>query len=110
MVLSSAQETHHDLVRKDKFKVPVNRTDVERDWKGRGFSCDLFTDPPGREWNDFVHKDDELVAVVQGTMRFDIGEEEMVLKPGDEVFIPAGTKHSTKNVGNGVAEWLYGYG
>lgn len=68
MVLSSAQETHHDLVRKDKFKVPVNRTDVERDWKGRGFSCDLFTDPPGREWNDFVHKDDELVAVVQGAV------------------------------------------
>lgn len=56
MVLSSAHQTHHDLVRKGKFKAPVQRGDVEADWRGRGFSCSLFTDPPGREWNDFVHK------------------------------------------------------
>lgn len=39
---------------------------VAQDWKKRGFSCDLWVDPPGRRWEDFVHAVDELVMVVEG--------------------------------------------
>lgn len=28
--------------------------DVERDWKPRGYSCDLFVDPPGAQAIDQV--------------------------------------------------------
>lgn len=33
--------------RKKKFATPVKREDVERDWRPRGYSVDLFVDPPG---------------------------------------------------------------
>ncbi|KAL4437200.1 hypothetical protein ABPG75_004339 [Micractinium tetrahymenae] len=96
-------------LRKHKFPVPVKREDVERDWKPRGYSCDLFVDPPGKAWVDFVHREDELVTVVSGKMEFTIGGDRVELEPGDEVFIPAGAKHSTKNIGDSDAHWLYGY-
>lgn len=28
-----------------------------------GYSCDLWVDPPGRTWEDFVHDTDEKVYV-----------------------------------------------
>ncbi|XSG85624.1 MAG: hypothetical protein ACPW60_02645 [Methylohalobius sp. ZOD2] len=28
---------------------------IAQDWKGRGFSCDLWVDSPGQRWEDFVH-------------------------------------------------------
>ncbi|PSC68614.1 cupin domain-containing [Micractinium conductrix] len=107
-MVSSTHE-HHEYLRKHKFPVPVKVEDVERDWRPRGYSCDLFVDPPGKEWTDFVHKEDELVTVVKGTMEFSIGGDRCVVEAGDEVFIPAGAKHSTRNVGEGEAQWLYGY-
>lgn len=32
---------------------------VRTNWQQRGFSCALWTDPPGQVWADFVHPDDE---------------------------------------------------
>ncbi|NJL18541.1 MAG: hypothetical protein HC938_16655 [Nitrospira sp.] len=58
-----------------KFSVPLDREQVAQDWKQRGYSCDLFTDPPGREWHDFVHTTNELVTVVVGKLRLTIGDE-----------------------------------
>jgi quercetin dioxygenase-like cupin family protein len=92
-----------------KFSVPLDRDQVAHDWKKRGYSCDLFTDPPGREWNDFVHTTNELVTVVVGKLRLTIGDEEIVAEPGDEVFIPRGILHSVKNIASSTTQWLYGY-
>ena len=52
-----------------KFAVPLNRQEVSQSWNQRGYSCDVFIDPPGREWNDFVHSTNELVTVVEGKLR-----------------------------------------
>ena len=92
-----------------KFSVPLDRDQVAHDWKQRGYSCDLFTDPPGREWNDFVHTTNELVTVMVGKLRLTIGGEEIVAEPGDEVFIPKNVRHSVKNVSSSTTQWLYGY-
>lgn len=93
-----------------KFARPVDRAAVARDWRARGFSCDLFVDPPGREWNGFVHATDELVTVIQGRLEMAVGEERLVAAPGDEVFIPKGVRHSVRNLSGGTTRWLYGYG
>jgi len=69
----------------------------------------VFTDPPGREWNDFVHATNELVTVIVGKLRLMIGTEEIIAEPGDEVFIPKGVCHSVKNVSSSTTHWLYGY-
>ena len=61
-----AVEAAQDLVTRAKFARPVSAEAVRRDWKARGFGCETFVDPPGREWNDFVHDTDELVTVLKG--------------------------------------------
>lgn len=92
-----------------KFPAPINRDQVAQDWRTRGYSCDVFTDPPGREWNDFVHATNELVTVIVGKLKLTIGGEEIVAEPGDEVFIPKGVRHSVKNMSSSTTHWLYGY-
>jgi mannose-6-phosphate isomerase-like protein (cupin superfamily) len=82
---------------------------VEREWAARGFSCALWTDPPGRVWAGFVHDVDELVMLVEGEEEFEMNGQTYRLRPGEELRIPAGTPHTARNVGTGVSRWLYGY-
>lgn len=85
------------------------RDDVARDWGARGFSCGLWVDPPGQRWEDFVHETDELVIVLEGEMEFEIEGEVHHPGHGEELSIPAGARHSARNIGTTTARWLYGY-
>jgi quercetin dioxygenase-like cupin family protein len=87
----------------------MNQEAVHQDWVKRGFSCDLWIDPPGRYWEDFTHTVDELVMVLEGEVEFEI--DGVVQRPqiGEELFIPAGALHSVRNLGSSTARWLYGY-
>ncbi|GKS58373.1 hypothetical protein YTPLAS18_19000 [Nitrospira sp.] len=89
--------------------VTINRLVVEGSWHSRGFSCAVWVDPPGQVWEDYVHSTDELVMLIEGTLEFAI--EGRVSRPeiGQEVCIPAGIRHSVRNVGGTTARWLYGY-
>ncbi|HEX7926478.1 MAG TPA: cupin domain-containing protein [bacterium] len=92
-----------------RFAAPVEQRNVAQDWSARGYSCQLFVDPPGREWNDFVHRTNELVTVLEGQLRLTVGGAPVVLGPGDEFFIPKHAAHSVKNVHKGTTRWLFGY-
>jgi len=98
-----------NYVTRDKFTVPIDREYVSHSWRDRGYSCEVFIDPPGREWNDFVHSTNELVAVIEGRLRLKVAGEELVVEPGDEAFIPKGARHSVKNIHHATTRWLYGY-
>jgi quercetin dioxygenase-like cupin family protein len=98
-----------EYVTPKKFAVPLNRADVAGSWGDRGYSCDLFVDPPGREWNDFVHATNELVTVVEGKLQMVIDGDVCMAEPGDEVCIPKGACHSVKNIHHATTKWLYGY-
>lgn len=87
----------------------VERSQVEAAWRARGFSCDLWIDPPGQRWEGFTHAVDELVVVVEGEMEFEIAGVVERPQPGAELYIPAGAVHSVRNLGIGEARWLYGY-
>ncbi len=82
---------------------------VAKVWARDGFSCDLWVDPPGREWLDFVHPADERVVVKEGEIEFEVEGARAMLGPGDEVLIPAGSRHSVWNRGSSTARWFYGY-
>ncbi len=82
---------------------------IARDWDARGFSCDVWVDPPGQRWEDFVHDVDELVVVLEGEMEFEVEGKIYRPQPGEELFIPAGARHSARNIGATTARWLYGY-
>lgn len=98
-----------EYVTKQKFALPPNRETIANSWKARGYSCDLFIDPPGREWNNFVHSTNELVTVVEGKLQIEIEGQRVLAEAGDEVFIPRGACHSVKNIHSGTTKWLYGY-
>ncbi|BBL73407.1 cupin domain-containing protein [Methylomagnum ishizawai] len=87
----------------------VDRAAVAEDWRRRGFGCDLWVDPPGQRWEDFVHGVDELVMVVEGRVEFEIDGVVHQPEAGEELLIPAGAVHSVRNLGGGPARWLYGY-
>jgi quercetin dioxygenase-like cupin family protein len=87
----------------------VNRNEIAAAWAKRGFSCDLWTDPPGKRWRDFTHPTDELIVVLEGEMEFEIAGKVSRPAIGQEVLVPAGAVHSTHNMGSTTARWLYGY-
>lgn len=77
--------------------------------RGRGYSCDLLVDPPGRAGLDFVPAGNELVMVMEGELERTIAGESLRVGPGDEVRIPRRARHSVRNVHRGTTRWLYGY-
>lgn len=86
-----------------------DREAVATRWRARGFSCDLWVDPPGQVWADFVHPVDELVMVVEGEVEFEIGGQVHHPARGEELRIPARTSHTVRTLGQGGSRWLYGY-
>jgi len=82
---------------------------IKQDWKERGFSCDIFTDPPEQKWDNFTHDSDELFMVLEGEVELEMNKKVLHLKIGEEIFIPTGTLHSVRNIGMTKSRWLYGY-
>jgi quercetin dioxygenase-like cupin family protein len=87
----------------------MDKKKIKEDWHKRGYSFDIWTDPPGQEWLDFVHSADELVMLIEGDLEVIIGGKKHIPKPGEELFIPRNTSHSVKNIGKTISRWYYGY-
>lgn len=87
----------------------IDRKTIAERWSRDGFTCELWVDPPGQKWLDFVHQTDERVIVKEGRIEFEVEGVRAILGPGDEVFIPAGSRHSVWNRGSSTARWFYGY-
>jgi mannose-6-phosphate isomerase-like protein (cupin superfamily) len=102
-----------ELILRDKWAYPVNPMSVGMDWGRRGYSCDRIADPPDREWRDFEHETGELIVVLDGRLEIEIevdGEVALLdAMAGDEIFVPAGARHTVRNVHTGTTRWLYGY-
>lgn len=86
-----------------------DRKEIAAEWGAKGYSCGLWIDPPGQNWLNFVHETDEVVLVVQGKIRLEVGEDAIEIGPGNEAFIPAGSNHSVYNIGKTESRWYYGY-
>lgn len=82
---------------------------VARRWAAESFSFGVWEDPPGAVSADKVHEADELIYVVSGRMLFEMDSLKTELAAGEETMIPAGTRHTVKNVGTTKARWYYGY-
>ena len=92
------------------YAVPVDHRRVETDWKREGFGFGVFRDPPGQEWNGFVHATDEYVVVADGRLRIQVGTETFDAGPGDLIRVPKHVTHSLKTLSAAGSVWLYGYG
>jgi len=88
--------------------VVVDTDQVAKEWNELGFSCELWEDVPGHEWADCVHETDELFVVVEGSVEIEMGGGTLRPQVGHEVYIPAGTQHTVRNVGDATSRWLHG--
>ena len=65
---------------------------------------------PGVASPRHTHPGEEIIYVLEGSLEYEVeGKPPVTLKPGDVLFIPAGTVHSAKNVGSGNAAELATY-
>ncbi len=82
---------------------------IRTDWEARGFSFELWSDPPGQAWSGFVHETDELVMLLEGEVEFSFAGEAIRPGIGEELLIPAGVRHTVVNVGAARNRWCFGY-
>ena len=85
----------------------MNQEQIKKDWESRGYSFGIFKDAPGQVWAGFAHKTDELVVLAEGKIEIEVKSQQP--PGGQEVFIPANTMHTVRNVGKTHNLWYYVY-
>jgi quercetin dioxygenase-like cupin family protein len=83
----------------------IKRIDLQRhdlSAPGREVIQTIVEIAPGVTSSRHTHPGEEIVYVLEGApLQYEVeGKPPVTLKPGDVLFIPAGTVHSAKNVGN----------
>jgi quercetin dioxygenase-like cupin family protein len=65
---------------------------------------------PGSAFGNHKHPGEEIIYVLEGELEYIVeGKPPVILKAGEVLFIPAGTIHSAKNIGNTKASELVTY-
>ena len=109
LIVASAVASHVALAQAPG----ITRTDLQRhdlSVPGREVIQVLVAFAPGVVAPKHSHPGEEIVYVVEGVLEYALeGRPPVTLKAGDTLFIPAGTPHAVKNVGNGNAAELATY-
>jgi hypothetical protein len=85
----------------------VDGAEMERPWNERGFSCELWIEPPGEVGEDYLHATDDLVMVVDG--EFEIDGQVHDPSAGEKLFISARARRTVRNLGCGESCCQNGY-
>lgn len=64
-----------------------------------GYHCTRYTYPPGTVFPDHSHATDKIDAVLAGCLRITTEHEQLNLRAGDFVLIPAGVIHRAEVIG-----------
>lgn len=67
--------------------------------EARGYHVSRYTYPPGTLFPEHTHGVDKVDVVLSGRFRMTVDGEEVVLGPGDAVYLPSGTPHTAEVVG-----------
>jgi quercetin dioxygenase-like cupin family protein len=73
-----------------------------------GYSVYAWSDGRGATYAPHAHDDDQSHWVLRGALALRVDGAEYVLEPGDRDWLPAGTVHSARVVGNGTVTYLIG--
>ena len=91
----------------------IKRTDLQRhdlSVPGREVVQVRVDFDPGYVSPKHTHPGEEIIYVLEGTLEYQIeGQPSRTVKPGEVLFVPAGTIHAAKNVGNGKGAELATY-
>ena len=91
----------------------VKRTDLQThdlSIPGREVVQQMVELQPGVVVGKHTHPGEEVSVVLEGELRLEVaGKPAVTLKAGEVLFVPAGTVHAAKNVGNVTASELATY-
>jgi quercetin dioxygenase-like cupin family protein len=91
----------------------IKRTDLQRhdlSAPGREAMQVRVDIAPGVGFPNHTHPGEEIIYVLAGSLEYQVeGKPPATLHAGDVLFIPAGTVHAAKNVGNDTASELATY-
>ena len=77
--------------------------------EAEGYGVYRWCDRPGAAYGVHIHSDDQSHWVLSGRLRLTVnGSREFELGPGDRDFMPAGTEHSARVVGDEPVVYLVG--
>jgi transcriptional regulator with XRE-family HTH domain len=66
----------------------------------------ILTIRPEDGSGEFRHDGEEFIYMLTGRMRFTVGDDEMVLGPGDSLYFHPRLKHTTKTLGKKPARFI----
>jgi quercetin dioxygenase-like cupin family protein len=81
---------------------------LRRNLEDDGYSVYAWTDGAGATYPPHSHDDDQSHCIVRGALGLTVDGEEYVLRAGDRDWLPAGTVHSARVVGNEAVTYLIG--
>jgi quercetin dioxygenase-like cupin family protein len=64
-----------------------------------GYEVVVYAYREGTVFEEHAHAQDKCDAIIEGFFRIRADEEVFELKPGDRLYIPAGTRHSAEVIG-----------
>ena len=64
-----------------------------------GYEVVVYAYREGTVFEEHVHPHDKCDAVIEGFFRIRVGDDVFDMKPGDRLYIPAGTRHSAEVIG-----------
>ncbi len=84
-------------------------SEMLRQMSGEGYNVHLWTDRPGAVYGRHSHEGDQSHWVVSGSIELEVdGIGTSILGPGDRDFMPRGTYHSARVVGDEPVSYLIG--
>jgi mannose-6-phosphate isomerase-like protein (cupin superfamily) len=109
-LLVAADEDTPATCTKDKYTLPLSQEVVKADWTARGYS-DPKTQYYAHGWTkgEHSHPVSLIMTIVTGRMEFVFGAQRVVIDPGDELFYPAYTVHSARNLYDGTTQMMESY-
>jgi quercetin dioxygenase-like cupin family protein len=87
-----------------KKQSAIRRTELQRhdiSVPGRETIQSRIDFAPGAAFGKHSHPGEEIIYVIEGSLEYEVeGKAPVTLKAGEVLFIPAGTIHSARNVGD----------
>lgn len=87
----------------------IDLSQLQNNFAERGYSFDIFIDPPGQRWIGFTHPVDEIVVPLEGSVILTVDGVKHRPAIGEEVFIPAHALHDVITSEDAGSRWAYGY-
>ena len=73
---------------------------VRRVFSGENATLAFTTLDPGHEPRPHSHPHEQIVYILSGRCRFVVGDEEVVVGPGEMLVVPPGVEHWAETVGD----------